>query len=85
MHKMSTEWNQQLKSVLSKVIECLEKSNTWINIKHLETNWLQKTIEYEAFKQVQNIQIKAWKYKSVECWEIGIRLVLPTFASDCLH
>ena len=43
--------------MFSKVIECLEKSNTWMNTKHSKTNWPQKKhgiqkkwIEYKTFE-----------------------------------
>ena len=40
--KISTQWYEQLSSyVFSKIIECLEKSNTWMNSKHSETNRLK--------------------------------------------
>ena len=34
--------------VFSKVIECLEKSNTQMNTKHSKANQVQKTIEWKT-------------------------------------
>ena len=49
MQKMRAQWNQQLnRYVFSKLIECLEKLNTWINTKHSKTNKIQKNIEWKT-------------------------------------
>ena len=51
LQKESTQWNQQFNGcMLSKVTECLEKSNTQINAKQSNTNGLQKTIDRKKNK-----------------------------------
>ena len=53
--------------MFSKVIGCLEKSNSQMNAKHLKTNRLQIKSNTKEMNRVENIQIKVWKYKAVEC------------------
>ena len=63
MQRLSTQWNQQLRYVFSKVIKCLEQNiRRQIDCKRPSNT---KQMSWE-----QNIQIEMRKYKAVECFEI---------------
>ena len=51
---MSTQWNQQLRCVFSKVIECLEQ-----NIRK-KIDWKRPSCT-KQMNRVQNIPIEIWK------------------------
>ena len=68
--KVSQNLNLMQKTghVFSKVIECLEKSNTRMNTEHSNTNRLQKNHQVQIrwghqMNRTQNVECKVLKYK----------------------
>ena len=55
--------------MLSKVIKFLEKSNTRMNINHLETNRLQKTLNAKPINKIKNIRIRYGNIKPLNVWK----------------
>ena len=55
---MSTQWNWQLNTYVSKLIECLEQNIR----KQIDCKWPSNT---KQMNRLQIIQIEKWKYKAV--------------------
>ena len=66
-----SKWNQQLsRDVFSKLIKCLQKSNTRMIAKHSKTNRLQKNQEIQGKWIEYKIFELKYRTATVECLEI---------------
>ena len=70
---MTAHWNQQLSMyTFFKVIECLVKRNTQVNISIRKQFNHKKPSSSKQMNRVQNIWTKVWKYQAFEFLEIQI-------------